>query len=345
MIAASSIYDPQLRRRIVSRIGMRDAVTFALLAVPLFVGVVLAIVYAQRGSLPLLIVNGHFNATFRNVVAPAIVVLNVLGCLSLLHRGKKMTTLHLWVFVALFTATLDAILNTLSPTRYSFNWYVGKVETVLTASVVLGILLCEVTGLYRRLSVMAIMDPLTQLFNRRGLEEHTRLVLSRAKRQSAGIGMLVIDVDFFKGYNDAYGHAGGDDCLRKIAAVLKAMATRPMDHVSRFGGEEFVVVVPDTPLEGVIAVAARIIEGVELANIPYDSYALGHVTVSVGVSFVASARDADGDALFQVADGALYMAKKNGRNTYVTKTYVPSSAQGPQLHDGPSRELAATLVP
>jgi len=279
--------------------------------------------------LPRLVINGRFTFAWRNVVAPALVVLNSLGCVLLLRRGKNLTTLHLWLVVAMFTGVLDCVLNAMSPSRYSYGWYIGKLETIVTANIVLGVLLGEVTRLYRHLADLANIDALTGLFNRRAFEEHIGLVFRLAKRESSELALLVIDVDLFKGYNDAYGHARGDECLRQIAAILKSSATRPLDHVARYGGEEFVVILPRVQREGTIAVAQRMLERVREACIPYASYARGHVTVSVGVGFVGNARMTHERALFDIADNALYEAKARGRDTYVARDYVTALAKLP----------------
>jgi len=290
---------------------------------------VTALVFGEKAALPRLVINGHFTFAWRNVVAPALVMLNSLGCVLLLRRGRNLTTLQLWLVVAMFTSVLDCVLNAMSPSRYSYGWYIGKLETVVTANIVLGVLLGEVARLYKHLADLATIDALTGLFNRRAFDEHIGLVFRLTKRESSELALLVVDVDLFKGYNDAYGHAGGDECLRQIAAILKSSATRPLDHVARYGGEEFVVIVPRVPREGTIAVAQRMLERVREACIPYARYARGHVTVSVGVGFLADARMADERALFEIADNALYEAKARGRDTYVVQDYLTALPKMP----------------
>lgn len=226
----------------------------------------------------------------------------------------------------MFAAMLDGVLNGGSHSRFTYGWYIGKVLTVATASIVLTVLLSEVTGLYRRLAQQATIDPLTQLFNRRAFEDHLEIVANHAKRHSAGLGLLMVDVDHFKGYNDEYGHAEGDECLRRLATVFRSTATRPLDHVARFGGEEFVVLLPETTPEGAITIAERIIERVEKAAIPYANCIVGYVTVSVGVGFAVDARELSTASLLELADRALYDAKRRGRNRY-TVSIMPADAK------------------
>jgi diguanylate cyclase (GGDEF)-like protein len=316
-IIAIALWDPQAARRTESRRATQRAVWHTLIASVCLAAGAAALVFVDRSALPVLVRNGHFGATFTHVIAPVITALNLAACALLLSRGRRLTTLHLWLCVAMFTSMLDCLLQCASPNRFSYGWYLGKLLTVSTASIVSVVLLSEVAGLYRRLSQMAIRDSLTGLFNRRALEEHLELFLSHARRRSSGLALLMIDVDFFKGFNDRYGHGGGDACLRSVAAVLKGTATRPLDLVARYGGEEFIVLLPETARDGAVAVAQRIIKRLEEAAIPYVGYALGHVTVSVGLGFLAGGRRAAASELLAVADRAMYAAKARGRNTYV----------------------------
>jgi two-component system chemotaxis family response regulator WspR len=212
------------------------------------------------------------------------------------------------------STAFDGILNAISTHRYSLAWYTGKFESIVTASVVLFMLLTEVVGVYRKLSDMATIDPLTQLGNRRLHEEHAATMLEGARRARTPIALLMIDVDFFKLFNDTYGHAAGDVCLRRVAKAMEAEATRPFDLVSRVGGEEFVILLPDTPADGALRVAKRIQRSIEALNIPHQKYDRGKVTVSIGIGAVRDARTEDAESLFMLADRAVYKAKGMGRN-------------------------------
>ena len=334
MVGCSALWDSKLGSRMFSRTGTRNAIWTTILSTVFVAAAFTATIVARSGALPQLVLNGHFAPVYGHVVAPGVALLNAAACLLLLRRGRAMTTLQVWLFVAIFTAMLDALLNASSPSRYSVAWYVGKFETVLTASVVLFILLCEVTGLYRKLADMATIDPLTQLRNRRALDEHIGRMFGDARRRKIGIGIIVVDVDFFKGFNDRYGHAEGDECLRRVAASVRAAATRPLDLVARYGGEEFVVLVPETPREGVVAVAERVLACVEAASIPYPDYAHGHITVSAGVGYVSDARNIGPGQLFELADAALYEAKARGRNRFVVASSGIAASQGREAAAG-----------
>jgi diguanylate cyclase (GGDEF)-like protein len=326
IVIISVLCDPYLRIRVMSPKWIRNIFRITVATTLGFAAASTATIIAQRAELPQLIHGVHLSVAFNHILAPSIAALNFIGCVLLLRRGRNLTTLHLWLCVAMFAAMLDGALNSGSHSRFTYGWYIGKVLTVATASIVLTVLLSEVTGLYRRLAQMATIDPLTQLFNRRAFEDHLQLVASHAKRHSAGLGLLMLDVDYFKGYNDEYGHAEGDECLRRLATVFRSTATRPLDHVARFGGEEFVVLLPETTPEGAIAVAERIIERVEKAAIPYANSIVGYVTVSVGVGFAVDARELSTASLLELADRALYDAKRRGRNRY-TVSIMPADVK------------------
>ncbi|HEY9514174.1 MAG TPA: diguanylate cyclase [Gemmatimonadaceae bacterium] len=165
-----------------------------------------------------------------------------------------------------------------------------------------------------RLEVLALTDPLTQTHNRRALVDRLTAELERARRYALHLSVLMVDLDHFKAVNDSYGHVVGDEVLRGVAAILQREA-RAVDIVARFGGEEFVVVLPETAEEGAVALAERIRERV--CNTPPmagGEYGWLRVTVSIGVATVPSSRVNTPDELIAMADEALYRAKAQGRN-------------------------------
>jgi diguanylate cyclase (GGDEF)-like protein/PAS domain S-box-containing protein len=168
-----------------------------------------------------------------------------------------------------------------------------------------------------RLTSMAARDGLTGLANRRAFDEQIEAQRDRARRNRAPLSLLLVDVDHFKNFNDSYGHPTGDDCLRRIAATLQAIASRPQDLAARYGGEEFALILPDTDAEGARIVAERICDSIRALAIPHDSSAVaGHVTVSIGGATLAKLdEETSVAALVKSADVALYAAKGAGRNT------------------------------
>ncbi len=315
-------------KRIVSRDKIRRlAAVFAI--APVFAALAVAtLVYTFREMLPHFILNGHFQAPWHEAAVPAVVFFNVLACAAIARRRQRLTTLLLWLSVAMFAATLDALLN-LSAARYSYAWDIGKLITVFTASVVLVMILGDIAELYGRLARLARIDVLTSLRNRRALEEHLDLVFGNARRSHGSVALLVVDIDLFKRYNDAYGHLAGDECLQRVAAELAKCASRPLDLVTRYGGEEFVIVLPDTPLHGALVTAEKVRAVVERLQIVQADKT--YITVSVGVGYTPDARDTDQKRLFEAADTALYEAKDRGRNRVVLgASNAPTSE--PKLH-------------
>jgi two-component system cell cycle response regulator len=153
------------------------------------------------------------------------------------------------------------------------------------------------------------IDMLTNIYNRRHLDEHLRSVISAARRHDRTIGVLIVDIDHFKNVNDEHGHLAGDAVLREVAVRL-AQAMRTEDALGRWGGEEFLAVLTDTPPEGVRVMAERLRQVIAAAPFTLDDGSQIRVTVSVGH---ASGTE-DAEVLVHRADDALYVAKAEGRN-------------------------------
>ncbi|MGV3652155.1 MAG: GGDEF domain-containing protein, partial [Devosia sp.] len=163
------------------------------------------------------------------------------------------------------------------------------------------------------LEALAGTDPLTGLANRRSFDAALARTVAQAERSGASFAVLMLDVDWFKSYNDLYGHMQGDDCLKAIAAVLVSALQRPADIAARYGGEEFAIVLPETDLPGAMVVAERIRSEIARRAIPHKGSTLGMVTASIGVA--ASTGGAKSQEMLAAADAALYAAKIANRNT------------------------------
>ncbi len=157
-------------------------------------------------------------------------------------------------------------------------------------------------------------DGLTGIANRRYFDEALSLEWRRARRHSNPVALLMCDVDYFKLYNDTYGHLAGDECLRQVARSISRHSERPSDTVARFGGEEFAVVLAETSIGGALMVAEKIRHGIRELNITHDSSPFGHVTLSIGIASAAPGFDNPPDDLIAAADKALYHAKQEGRD-------------------------------
>lgn len=167
------------------------------------------------------------------------------------------------------------------------------------------------------LDKLAHHDQLTHVANRRKFDKAVEREWWRAKREDTELGVILADIDFFKQYNDLYGHLAGDDCLRDVASAIASSVHRPSDIVARYGGEEFVVLLPNTSLEGCRRLAEKMRQGVEGKNIPHEaSLDYGYVTVSFGLAVMSPAQDRGSkfEDLLARADAALYQAKEEGRN-------------------------------
>ncbi|WP_055076630.1 PleD family two-component system response regulator [Pseudanabaena sp. 'Roaring Creek'] len=166
-----------------------------------------------------------------------------------------------------------------------------------------------------KLGRLVNLDGLTQLANRRCFDEYLEQEWQRLARDQLPLSLIMCDIDFFKNYNDTYGHVAGDDCLRKVSSVIKQSVRRPADLAARYGGEEFVVVLPNTDIEGSMAIAEVIRKGLVDLMIPHDDSAVStFVTLSMGVTSLVPMADSHPSVLLTAADYALYRAKELGRN-------------------------------
>jgi diguanylate cyclase (GGDEF)-like protein len=172
----------------------------------------------------------------------------------------------------------------------------------------------EIQCLQSQLREQAIRDPLTQLFNRRYLQETLERELASAQRDLASLAVILLDIDHFKLTNDTHGHHAGDLMLQSLASILRDN-TRQMDVACRYGGEEFVIVMPGAPLDAAEVRAEQLRVQFERLSVTYDSFIL-QATISLGVSAFPR-HGSTGDALLHAADDALYAAKAAGRNRVV----------------------------
>jgi diguanylate cyclase (GGDEF)-like protein len=166
-----------------------------------------------------------------------------------------------------------------------------------------------------RLRDISVHDALTGLFNRRYLEESLTLELIRAGRKRWPVGLIMVDIDHFKRFNDTYGHAAGDAVLVQVGSFLRAHV-RESDITCRYGGEEFVLILPEAPLK-ITQLRARIMQwDVQQLHLEYQGRALEAVTLSLGVAGFPE-HGATMETMLEAADTALYRAKREGRNRVV----------------------------
>jgi len=160
----------------------------------------------------------------------------------------------------------------------------------------------------------ALIDPLTQIANRRHFDSFLEHEWQRATRSNEPLSVMMIDVDHFKQYNDALGHAAGDAALAQVAKVLKTHGARPTDLAARYGGEEFAMVFAETPSHSAVGMADTIRAHIAALSLAHPRAAGGTVTVSIGVATIIPTIEDDMAAFFKAADMAMYAAKQGGRN-------------------------------
>jgi diguanylate cyclase (GGDEF)-like protein/PAS domain S-box-containing protein len=177
------------------------------------------------------------------------------------------------------------------------------------------------------LKALASLDGLTGLANRRSFDEALATACSRSEQSGAPVSVLIADVDHFKAYNDFYGHQKGDECLRTIAAVIRAAALRPLHVAARYGGEEFVVLMPDTPAEAAVRLGEQLRQAIHrcrLEHLASDTSKV--VTVSIGAATMGRGGGQVPEAIIMQADEALYAAKRSGRDRLVSAQQLARSS-------------------
>lgn len=161
---------------------------------------------------------------------------------------------------------------------------------------------------------LANMDGLTGIANRRRFDEYLEQEWYRLAREQEDLSLILCDIDYFKNYNDHYGHQAGDDCLKEVAQAIRSTIQRPADLVARYGGEEFAIILPNTPPEGAIHIAESIRLNVKRLKIDHASSKIGCLTLSLGVGSQVPSRQSQSSFLITIADKALYTAKDRGRD-------------------------------
>jgi diguanylate cyclase (GGDEF)-like protein len=175
----------------------------------------------------------------------------------------------------------------------------------------------QIVNQIRTIERLSLIDQLTGIPNRRCFDERLQMEWKRAKREQTSISLLMIDLDKFKRINDTYGHQQGDIVLQTVVKTFQYAFNRPADFAARWGGEEFIVLLPNTSLSGAMNVAEKIRTAVEKTEIPYYEGVIIKLTVSIGVNSLIPEQDSSINAFISNADKALYAAKEAGRNRVI----------------------------
>ncbi len=289
---------------------------------PLAALVLAYLAVAGGGVLPPLVNLNSYHLLNKSPFAYVIVALMLLAIAACIRITRLRDLLSLWVTVALLASLADVIVVLVAASRYSLGWYGGRLLSVVSSSVVLCVLIFELTRVYQRLvrangvlAERALRDGLTRAFNRFYFDEQFPRELRRASRENAPISLLMIDVDHFKTFNDSNGHHMGDRCLVEVVGALQGALRRPGDFIARYGGEEFVVLLPRTGEAGAAAQAEVMRQAVLALRILRRPGAAEIVTISLGIASIDPAEEEVSPAeLIQRADAAMYEAKRAGRN-------------------------------
>lgn len=228
-----------------------------------------------------------------------------------------------WLLIPLhFNSVAWGSLTLLKPQQYS--WQESEIEIAREIAEQLAMAIYQ-SELYHQVQVaneelkrLATIDGLTQIANRRRFDEYLNLEWLRLRREKSPLSLILFDIDYFKLYNDTYGHLAGDDCLRQVAIAISDIFRRPGDLFCRYGGEEFAVVLPYTNLSGATYLAELIRQAIHYLQIPHNQSSVSnHLTVSLGVACTIPNAQLSPQNLINVADRALYTAKQQGRDRVV----------------------------
>lgn len=231
-------------------------------------------------------------------LASQIIAIKLVGAVTLVFIGMLMLAAHLFN-----RALLDSLIY-----RYRSELLADRLQIANS----------RLSSANQELQKISTIDELTGVYNRRYFNQRFKEVWDDHLRQSQFLAALMIDVDHFKSYNDHFGHFEGDHCLKRIADEVTSVIHRPRDFVSRFGGEEFLILLPNTDFNGAQEIAARMHRNIELLAIPHKREDnINRVTVSIGGNVLKPRKEVTADEFLKQLDLALYQAKRTGRNKTV----------------------------
>lgn len=235
-----------------------------------------------------------------------------------LTRQKLMTTMVSALRSYRDIATIDEQRQQLEETLVSLRQAQKDLETYnQTLEMKVAERTAALEAANRELQRLASLDGLTHVANRRRFDEYWLEQWQMMAQQKQPLSLLLIDVDFFKQYNDFYGHLAGDECLWRVADAIRSVLHRPSDMVARYGGEEFAVILPNTQQDGAVRVAKSIMDKVAAASIPHAKSSVSDwLTISVGIGNIYPQPDLSWQTPIAITDKALYQAKRMGRNCY-----------------------------
>jgi diguanylate cyclase (GGDEF)-like protein len=254
-------------------------------------------------------------------------VISVL-CTPLIHQGKFLGVVYLENNLAMgaFSSErvdiLQLICSQAAISLENAQLYAEKEEYTQTLEQKVADRTAQLENVNQELKRLANLDGLTQIANRRRFDEYLALEWKRSLRERQPLSLILYDVDYFKLYNDYYGHQAGDECLKQIAKASSNAVKRSIDLLARYGGEEFAVILSNTNTEGAIVVAREICERIRQLKIPHQqSKVKNYVTLSLGIATIIPTLDSSSETLIATADTALYEAKRQGRDRFKIMNY------------------------
>ena len=338
MAYASRNVDEQPSRRSGTAVLLSAGLVIALVCIFTLIAIL------GQQVLPAIMQGSHYTPV-ASVVLWSVWFLSLLA-LAILLRRRPYSVLDLWLIVTMCAWLFDIALSAgLNGGRYDLGFYAGRAYGLLAASFILIVLLVKNGRLHidlialrhsdrdraEELRRLSTIDPLTGIANRRAFDEALDQEWRRMMRHQGTLSLLLIDVDYFKRFNDSYGHVAGDECLRSVAQALAQKARRAGEMAARYGGEEFAVLLPHTDIADAAKLAELLAASVRDLKIPHKASDVApFVTISIGVANIAdlpkyaAAMSRDGNlpsatllgatAIVELADHALYLAKAAGRN-------------------------------
>lgn len=294
--------------------------TLPLMLTPLL-GIILYILALNSGNLFSAIMSSTPIVTAPLGWASWIMAAATFALVRIFCRDNKLITVFLSVAALSHLCHVSHLL--IDSTPFSANWYMAQLLSLFSSTTLLAVLILQLSQFshdladsHSALLKKAHKDSLTGIYNRGYFDDTATVEWHRAQRNNSSLSILMLDIDHFKEYNDQYGHIKGDKCLKKIAQTLQANMQRPGDFVARFGGEEFVVVLPNSTAEGCHAIARQLHLAVQKLKISTGSHR--KVCVSIGhATWKGSYENRSLSELLSQADLALYTAKRLGRNRIV----------------------------
>lgn len=311
----------------------------ATLSVLVVAASILLLVTAGRDLLPVMIENGNYHRLIHSGIGPALWIVSAAAFCFSAFPYKKRSVLRVWLSVSTLAFLLGITLSLAAGERYTIGWYGARIDSLIASTVVVIAIISEVNKVFVRLSrqheeleeskqalesaneqlkELAGIDSLTRIANRRKFDEVLRQELNAPQRAKEHLSLLMIDIDFFKAYNDNYGHLGGDMVLRSVAPKLEAEALAHFGFTARYGGEEFAIILPGHSEREAEQIAELMLECVRSLGIPHHySGVSDQITISIGGCTLHPGEKATPHDLIGRADEALYQAKAEGRSRFI----------------------------